>query len=70
MIHRMEANNTPYLRITTFNEHTTEAAVRALNDLREAYGGPLPGLIPGCALQPGRVAGAVRNGVRPFPQRW
>ncbi len=53
VIHRMEANNTPYLRITTFNEHTTEAAVRALNDLREAYGGPLPGLILDVRSNPG-----------------
>lgn len=53
VIYRMEANNTPYLRITTFNEHTTEATLRALNDLREAHGGPLPGLILDLRSNPG-----------------
>lgn len=50
---RMEEGDTPYLRITTFNEHTTENAVAGINDLSEAYGGPLPGLVLDLRSNPG-----------------
>jgi carboxyl-terminal processing protease len=54
-IWRMEGENSdiPYLRITTFNEHTTENAVTGLRDLREAAGGRLPGLILDLRSNPG-----------------
>lgn len=48
-----EASDIPYLRITTFNEHTTENAVEGLRDLREAAGGTLPGLILDLRSNPG-----------------
>ena len=48
-----ENNDIPYLRITTFNEHTTENAVEGLRDLREAAGGELPGLILDLRSNPG-----------------
>ena len=48
-----EANDIPYLRITTFNEHTTENAVEGLRDLTEAAGGELPGLILDLRSNPG-----------------
>jgi carboxyl-terminal processing protease len=52
---RMEGENAdiPYLRITTFNEHTTENAVEGLRDLREAAGGEIPGLILDLRSNPG-----------------
>ncbi|MEQ8432997.1 MAG: S41 family peptidase [Oceanicaulis sp.] len=50
---RMEENNTPYLRITTFNEHTTENVVAGIRDLTEAHGGPLPGLVLDLRSNPG-----------------
>lgn len=49
---RMEGD-TPYLRITTFNEHTTENVVAGLRDLTEANGGPLPGLVLDLRSNPG-----------------
>jgi carboxyl-terminal processing protease len=48
-----EASDIPYLRITTFNEHTTENAVAGLRDLAEASGGDLPGLILDLRSNPG-----------------
>jgi carboxyl-terminal processing protease len=48
-----EDNSIPYLRITTFNEHTTENAVEGLRDLREAAGGEIPGLILDLRSNPG-----------------
>lgn len=50
---RMEEGDTPYLRITTFNENTTANAVTGIEDLTEAYGGPLPGLILDLRSNPG-----------------
>jgi carboxyl-terminal processing protease len=50
---RMEENDTPYLRITTFNEHTTENVVAGIRDLTEANGGPLPGLVLDLRSNPG-----------------
>lgn len=52
---RMEGDNDdiPYLRITTFNEHTTENTVAGLRDLRAASGGRLPGLILDLRSNPG-----------------
>jgi len=50
---RLEEGDTPYLRITTFNEQTTENAVAGLRDLTEAYGGPLPGLVLDMRSNPG-----------------
>ncbi|XBQ17416.1 MAG: S41 family peptidase [Oceanicaulis sp.] len=50
---RLEEGDTPYLRITTFNEHTTENVVTGLRDLTEAYGGPLPGLVLDLRSNPG-----------------
>ena len=49
---RME-DDIPYLRITTFNEHTTENVVAGLRDLTEANGGPLPGLVLDLRSNPG-----------------
>ncbi len=49
---RME-EDIPYLRINTFNENTVENAVTGLNDLTEAHGGPLPGLILDLRSNPG-----------------
>jgi carboxyl-terminal processing protease len=43
----------PYLRLTTFHNHTTENAVEGLNDMREALGGELPGLILDLRSNPG-----------------
>lgn len=48
-----ESNDVPYLRITTFNEHTTENVVAGLRDLTEASGGALPGLILDLRSNPG-----------------
>ena len=48
-----EANDIPYLRITTFNEHTTENTVAGLRDLAEASGGDLSGLILDLRSNPG-----------------
>ena len=48
-----EASDVPYLRITTFNEHTTENTVAGLRDLREAAGGALPGLVLDLRSNPG-----------------
>jgi len=50
---RMEDGDTPYLRINTFTENTTENALTGLNDLTEAYGAPLPGLILDLRSNPG-----------------
>ncbi|MEQ8404752.1 MAG: S41 family peptidase [Oceanicaulis sp.] len=50
---RMEEGDTPYLRITTFNEQTTENVVAGVRDLSEAYGGPLPGLVLDMRSNPG-----------------
>lgn len=52
---RMEGEDmdVPYLRITTFNEHTTENAVTGLRDLAEASGGEIPGLILDLRSNPG-----------------
>lgn len=52
---RMEGadSDIPYMRVTTFNEHTTENAVAGLRDLREAAGGRLPGLILDLRSNPG-----------------
>lgn len=52
---RMEGESTdiPYLRITTFNEQTTQNALEGLRDLREASGGELPGLILDLRSNPG-----------------
>jgi len=50
---RMEEGDIPYLRINTFNENTTENAITGLNDLTEANGGPLPGLILDLRSNPG-----------------
>ena len=43
----------PYLRIATFNEHTTENLLEGVADLREAAGGELPGLILDLRSNPG-----------------
>lgn len=51
--HRLEDDNLPYLRITTFNENTTSSALGALNDLSTALGEPLPGLILDLRSNPG-----------------
>ena len=48
-----EANDVPYLRITTFNEQTTENVVTGLRDLTEASEGVLPGLILDLRSNPG-----------------
>lgn len=50
---RLEEGDTPYLRIATFNEHTTENVMAGLSDLATAYGGPLPGLILDLRSNPG-----------------
>jgi carboxyl-terminal processing protease len=52
--YRLEDEDTiPYLRVTGFNEHTTERAVEALEDMENAMGGPLPGLILDMRSNPG-----------------
>ncbi|MEO1038759.1 MAG: S41 family peptidase [Pseudomonadota bacterium] len=43
----------PYMRIATFNEHTTENVLEGLADLEEAAGGALPGLILDMRSNPG-----------------
>lgn len=48
-----EDSDVPYLRVTTFNEHTTENTVAGLRDLAEASGGELPGLILDLRSNPG-----------------
>jgi len=50
---RLEEDGTPYLRITTFNEQTTQNVTAGLRDLREAHGAPLPGLILDVRSNPG-----------------
>ncbi|MCC5997262.1 MAG: S41 family peptidase [Oceanicaulis sp.] len=52
VIYRMD-EDLPYLRITTFNENTTERTVAALRDLANAEGGSLPGLILDLRSNPG-----------------
>lgn len=55
VIWRMEGEDEtiPYLRITTFNEHTTENTVEAIEDLQAMHGGDLPGLILDMRSNPG-----------------
>ncbi|PWE18533.1 peptidase S41 [Marinicauda salina] len=53
VVWRMEEDTTPYLRITTFNEHTTDAVVEAIADLEASYGADLPGLILDLRSNPG-----------------
>ena len=43
----------PYLRIATFNEHTTEHAIEGLADLEASVGGALPGLLLDLRSNPG-----------------
>lgn len=53
VVSRMEENDIPYIRITTFNEHTTENVARAVEELRELSGGTLPGLVLDMRSNPG-----------------
>lgn len=53
VVYRIEDESLPYLRVTTFNEHTTERAVEAIEDMRAAMGGRLPGLILDLRSNPG-----------------
>jgi carboxyl-terminal processing protease len=53
VVSRMEENDIPYIRITTFNEHTTENVARAIEELKELSGGTLPGLILDMRSNPG-----------------
>jgi carboxyl-terminal processing protease len=52
VIYNMD-EDVPYLRVTTFNENTTERVVAALRDMTNAQGGPLPGLILDVRSNPG-----------------
>lgn len=53
VVYRIEDENVPYMRVTTFNENTTERAVEAIEDMRAALGGELPGLILDLRSNPG-----------------
>ncbi len=53
VVSRMEEDDIPYIRITTFNEHTTENVARAIEELKELSGGALPGLILDMRSNPG-----------------
>ncbi|TRO97162.1 S41 family peptidase [Glycocaulis profundi] len=53
VVSRMETDDIPYIRITTFNEHTTENVARAIEELKELSGGALPGLILDMRSNPG-----------------
>jgi len=53
VIYRLEDDETPYLRISTFNEHTTENVVGAIAELEAEFGAPLPGLILDVRSNPG-----------------
>jgi carboxyl-terminal processing protease len=53
VVSRMEEDDIPYIRITTFNEHTTENVARAIDELKELSGGTLPGLILDMRSNPG-----------------
>jgi carboxyl-terminal processing protease len=52
VIYNMD-EDVPYLRVTTFNENTTERVVAALRDMTNAHGGSLPGLILDVRSNPG-----------------
>lgn len=53
VVYRIEDEALPYLRITTFNENTTERTVDAIEDMRTAMDGELPGLILDLRSNPG-----------------
>ncbi len=51
--YRLEDETIPYLRISTFNEHTTENVAQGIEDLEEQLGEPLPGLVLDLRSNPG-----------------
>jgi len=51
--YRLEEEDTPYLRISTFNEHSTENVVEGVQALEEEFGAPLPGLVLDLRSNPG-----------------
>lgn len=53
VVYRIEDETLPYMRVTTFNENTTQRAVEAIEDMRAAMGGRLPGLIIDLRSNPG-----------------
>ena len=50
---RLIDDEIPYLRLSTFHNHTTENAVEGLNDMIEALGNDLPGLVLDLRSNPG-----------------